>query len=269
LSKNSEIPEPSEPAVALRLENISLRYRLAKQRIPSFKDYAIHWLRGALTHESFWAVKDVSFELRRGEVVGIVGRNGAGKSSLLKIIAGVLPPTSGTIHAAQQIAPILELGTGFDPELTGRENIHLNALLLGHSRAEIRAKEEDIIEFTELGDFIDSPLRTYSTGMLGRLGFSIAAAWHPDLLILDEVFAAGDAAFTVKCERRIREFQEAGVTILLVSHAPQVLWSTCQRCLWLDHGRLVADGPVHEVVEGYLRQTLEGTVEGAPAAGPG
>jgi ABC-type polysaccharide/polyol phosphate transport system ATPase subunit len=256
-----------ESDVSLRLEHISLRYRLAKQRIPSFKDYAIHWLRGALTHQSFWAVKDVSFEMRRGEVVGIVGRNGAGKSSLLKIIAGVLPPTTGEIHVAERVAPILELGTGFDPELTGRENIHLNALLLGHSRREIRQREDDIIAFSELGDFIDSPLRTYSTGMLGRLGFSIASAWVPDLLILDEVFAAGDAAFTVKCERRIREFQAAGVTILLVSHAPQVLWSTCQRCLWLDHGQLVADGPTAEVVEGYLKATLEGAAQ--TAASPG
>jgi len=251
----------SEREASLLLDKISLRYRLAKQRIPSFKDYAIHWLRGALTHEHFWALRDISFEIRRGEVVGIVGRNGAGKSSLLKIIAGVLPPTSGEMHIAERVAPILELGTGFDPELTGRENIHLNALLLGHSRKEIRAKEEEIIEFTELGDFIDSPLRTYSTGMLGRLGFSIATAWHPDLLILDEVFAAGDAAFTVKCEKRIHDFQAAGVTILLVSHAPQVLWSTCQRCIWLDHGHLIADGETHAVVAEYLKQTVDAAKE--------
>ena len=258
----------AEPEVSLRLEKISLRYRLAKQRIPSFKDYAIHWLRGALTHESFWAVREVSFEIRRGEVVGIIGRNGAGKSSLLKVIAGVLPPTTGHLHVAEQIAPILELGTGFDTELTGRENIHLNALLLGHSRKEIRAREEEIIEFTELGDFIDSPLRSYSSGMIGRLGFAIATSWHPDLLILDEVFAAGDAAFTAKCEKRIHEFQNAGVTILLVSHSPTVLWETCQRCLWLDHGRLVADGPTAEVVEGYLKATLESATQPA-AANPG
>jgi ABC-type polysaccharide/polyol phosphate transport system ATPase subunit len=248
----------------LALDKISLRYRLAKQRIPSFKDYAIHWLKGALTYESFWALTDVSFEVRRGETVGIVGRNGAGKSSLLKIIAGVLPPTSGTIEVADRVAPILELGTGFDSELTGRENIHLNALLLGHSRREIRDREAGIIEFAELGEFIDSPLRTYSTGMLGRLGFAIATAWHPDLLILDEVFAAGDAAFTIKCEKRIREFRDAGVTLLLVSHAASLVLETCERCIWLDHGRVLADGPASEVLTRYHDQTVP---EGLNAAG--
>jgi len=247
----------------LELDKISLSYRLAKQRIPSFKDYAIHWMKGALTYESFWALTDVSFEVHRGETVGIVGRNGAGKSSLLKIIAGVLPPTRGRIEVADRVAPILELGTGFDSELTGRENIYLNALLLGHARKEIREREESILEFTELGDFIDSPLRTYSTGMLGRLGFAIATAWHPDLLILDEVFAAGDAAFTVKCEQRIREFRDAGVTLLLVSHSAGLVLETCERCVWLDHGKLLADGPAAAVIAEYHGQTVPAMMDSA------
>jgi ABC-2 type transport system ATP-binding protein/lipopolysaccharide transport system ATP-binding protein len=241
---------------AISLDGISLRYRLARQRVPSFKEYAIHWLKGTLTHESFWALSDVTFQIARGESVGVIGRNGAGKSSLLKVIAGVLPPTRGTVTVAARVAPILELGTGFDTELTGRENIYLNALLLGHSRKEIVAREREIIEFAELGDFIDSPLRAYSTGMLGRLGFSIATAWFPDVLILDEVFAAGDAGFNAKCEKRMDEFAAAGVTTLLVSHSPHLILDTCKRCLWLDHGRLVADGSPADVVREYYGQTV-------------
>jgi ABC-2 type transport system ATP-binding protein/lipopolysaccharide transport system ATP-binding protein len=244
------------PESTISIDSVSLSYRLAKQRIPSFKDYAIHWLKGALTYESFWALTDVSFEIARGESVGIVGRNGAGKSSLLKIIAGVLPPTKGKVRVAERIAPILELGTGFDFELTGRENIHLNALLLGWSRREIAEREEAIVEFAELGQFIDAPLRAYSTGMFARLGFAIATAWHPDILILDEVFAAGDAAFTLKCEERIREFRKAGVTILLVSHAAYLVTETCDRCLWLDKGKLRADGPSVDVVRQYYDETV-------------
>ena len=242
--------------VVLALDQVSLCYRLAKQRIPSFKDYAIHWIKGTLTHESFWALRDISFEVRRGEALGVIGRNGAGKSSLLKLIAGVLEPTTGSVDIAARVAPILELGTGFDPELTGRENIHLNALLLGHPRKEILAREESIIDFSELGDFIDSPIRSYSLGMVGRLGFSVATAWHPDLLILDEIFAAGDAAFTVKCERRIAAFRESGVTLILVSHATNLILETCQRCIWLDHGLIKADGDPAEVVNAYYGETV-------------
>ena len=161
------------------LDRVSLCYRLAKQRLPSFKDYAIHWVKGTLVYEKFWALTEVSFSVARGEVVGIVGRNGAGKSSLLKIVSGVLEPTTGKVHFDGRIAPILELGTGFDHELTGRENIFLNGLLLGRTRREIRERLDAIIEYSELGDFIESPIRSYSSGMLGRLGFSIAAAWTP------------------------------------------------------------------------------------------
>jgi len=244
---------PSRPL--LELDRIALCYRLAKQRIPSFKDYAIHWVKGTLVYEKFWALSEVSFSVTRGEVIGIVGRNGAGKSSLLKVISGVLEPTSGKLLFDGRIAPILELGTGFDHELTGRENIFLNGLLLGRTRREIRDRLEAIIEYSELGDFIESPIRAYSSGMLGRLGFSIAAAWTPDLLILDEVFAAGDAAFMRKCEKRLSDFRDAGVTILLVSHSAQIVLETCSRALWLDHGRLIADGKPIEVVTAYDKST--------------
>jgi ABC-2 type transport system ATP-binding protein len=237
---------------SIRLQEVSLRYRLAKQRIPSIKEFAIHWMRGALTYEDLWALRDVSFEIRQGETVGIVGRNGAGKSTLLKVISRVLKPSRGRIEVRGLIAPILELGTGFDHELTGLENIYLNALLLGRTRREIEAKLEEIIDFSGLGDFIRSPIRNYSSGMLARLGFSIATAWLPEILILDEVLTVGDAAFTEKCEAKMRTFHEAGITILVVSHSDKVVRETCTRCIWLDAGRLRADGATEEVLDLYL-----------------
>jgi ABC-2 type transport system ATP-binding protein len=240
----------AEPSI--RLQDVSLRYRLAKQRIPSIKEFAIHWMRGALIYEDLWALRDVSFEIRKGETVGIVGRNGAGKSTLLKVISRVLKPSRGRLEVRGLIAPILELGTGFDHELTGLENIHLNALLLGRTRREIEQKLEEIIDFSGLGDFIRSPIRNYSSGMLARLGFSIATAWLPEILILDEVLAVGDAAFTEKCEAKMRTFHDAGITILVVSHSDKVVRETCTRCIWLDAGQLRADGGTEEVLDLYL-----------------
>jgi ABC-2 type transport system ATP-binding protein len=237
---------------SIRLQEVSLRYRLAKQRIPSIKEFAIHWMRGALTYEDLWALRDISFEIRQGETVGIVGRNGAGKSTLLKVISRVLKPSRGRIEVRGLIAPILELGTGFDHELTGLENIYLNALLLGRTRREIEEKLEEIVDFSGLGDFIRSPIRNYSSGMLARLGFSIATAWLPEILILDEVLAVGDAAFTEKCEAKMRTFHEAGITILVVSHSDLVIRETCTRCIWLDAGHLRADGETAEVLDLYL-----------------
>lgn len=238
--------------VSIRLEGISLCYRLAKQRIPSLKEYAIHFLRGALAYEKLWALRDVALTVRRGETLGIVGRNGAGKSTLLKVISRVLKPTQGQADVRGTLAPILELGTGFDFELTGLENILLNGLLLGHSQREIDDKIEDIIDFSGLGDFVRSPIRNYSSGMLARLGFSIATAWVPDILVLDEVLAVGDASFTEKCEQRLARFHEAGATVLLVSHNADAIRTNCTRCIWLDAGTLRADGPADEVIDLYL-----------------
>ena len=241
----------------LELDRVSLCYRLAKQRLPSFKDYAIHWVKGTLVYEKFCALSEVRFSVARGEVVGIVGRNGAGKSSLLKVISRVLEPTTGSVRFDGRLAPILELGTGFDHELTGRENIFLNGMLLGRTRREIRERIDAIVDYSELGEFIESPIRAYSSGMLGRLGFSIASAWTPDLLILDEVFAAGDAAFTRKCEKTLSDFRDAGVTILLVSHSAPIVLETCTRALWLERGKLIADGKPEEVVAAYDKSTYE------------
>lgn len=260
-------PPPAAAATeepVIRAEAISLRYRLAKQRIPSLKEYAIHWMRGALRYEDLWALRDLSFAVRRGERVGIVGRNGAGKSTLLKVLSRVLQPTEGVVAVEGRVAPILELGAGFDYELTGLENVYLNGLLLGRSRREVDERLEEIVEFSGLGDFVRAPIRNYSSGMMGRLGFAVATAWVPDVLILDEVLAAGDASFVERCEERLRQFHEAGTTILLVSHATQAIESTCSRCLWLDAGRLRADGPTSGVLEAYL---ASGTDPGERAAG--
>ena len=235
----------------IRLDDLSLRYRLAKQRIPSFKEYAIHLLRGALVYEELWALRDVSFSIEHGEVVGIVGRNGAGKSTLLKVISGILKPTRGRLQVRGRVSPILELGTGFDLELTGRENVILNALLLGRSRREMRERFDSIVDFAELGEFIDVPLRNYSSGMPARLGFSIATAWDPEVLILDEVLAVGDAAFQQKCHVRVREVLASGATVLMVSHVGELLIRECSRCLWLSEGQIIGDGKPAEILEQY------------------
>jgi len=236
---------------AIHLDGVSLCYRLAKQRIASLKEYAIHWMKGALSYEQLWALQDVSLFVRRGESVGIVGPNGAGKSTLLKVITGVLKATRGQVEVGGRVAPILELGTGFDFELTGLENIYLNALLLGRTRTEIDDRLEEIVAFSGLGDFVRSPIRNYSSGMVARLGFAIATAWRPDVLILDEVLAVGDARFLRRCEERLESFRRADTTLLMVSHSLEAVRHTCKRALWFDGGRLRADGPVDEVLERY------------------
>lgn len=237
--------------LVVRLEEVALCYRLAKQRHASIKEYAIHWLKRALVYEQLWALRRIDLAVFAGERLGIIGRNGAGKSSLLKVISGVLKPTCGQVETHGHLAPILELGTGFDHELTGLENIYLNALLLGRSRREIEERVPDIVAFSELGDFIRSPIRNYSSGMLARLGFSIATAWTPDVLILDEVLAVGDAHFILKCRHRLAALRSGGTALLLVSHDLNAVRETCDRCIWLDAGRIVADGPADDVVARY------------------
>jgi len=235
----------------IRLQDVGLCYRLAKHRIPSFKEYAIHWMRGALDYEELWALDGVDLTVQRGERVGIVGRNGAGKSTLLKVISRVLKPTRGKAEIRGTLAPILELGTGFDHELSGHENIYLNALLLGHSRREIDERVDEIIDFSGLREFIHSPIRNYSSGMLARLGFAIATAWTPDLLILDEVLAVGDAGFLKRCRERMQKLRDDGATVLLVSHSGGDVRENTERCVWLERGRIQADGETEEVMARY------------------
>jgi homopolymeric O-antigen transport system ATP-binding protein len=233
------------------LDAVSVRYRVPQERIESFKEYAIRRLQGRIGIAEFWGLRDVSLRVHAGEIFGIVGRNGAGKTTLLKIVARVLRPTRGRVRVRGHVAPLLELGAGFHPELTGRENIFLNAALLGHPRREIENRFNEIIEFAEIGEFIDAPIRTYSSGMVARLGFAVATAWRPDVLILDEVLAVGDEAFQGKCRLRLQSFRDEGATVLLVSHSSEMVRTMCHHAIWLDHGMVKARGSAEAVLEEY------------------
>jgi ABC-type polysaccharide/polyol phosphate transport system ATPase subunit len=235
----------------IRLENVSVHYRLPGERIHTFKEYAIRMLQGKIQYVNFHALNDVSLQIFRGELFGLIGKNGAGKSTLLKVISRVLVPPQGHVWIKGRVTPMLGLGAGFHPELTGRENIFLNGTLLGHSHREIKAHMDEIIEFSELDNFIDAPLRTYSSGMNARLGFACATTWQPDILILDEVLAVGDEAFRQKCEQRMLSFRNGQTTSLLVSHSMEAILSICKRVAWLDHGVIRMIGPTSEVVAAY------------------
>ena len=231
----------------IEARNLSLRFSAPTDKKGSLKKWVLDAVRGRVRHNHFLAVDDVSFRIDRGETVGLVGRNGAGKSTLLKLVTGIVEPTSGSISVRGQVAPLLALGNGLDPTLTGRENIYLNGAILGYEKAYLRAHEADIIEFSELGDFIDAPVRTYSSGMTMRLAFSIATAASPEILILDEVLAVGDAAFQAKCRARIGEIIEDGATVFFVSHNLPAIKRLCSRAIWLEKGRVVWDGPAEDV----------------------
>lgn len=211
----------------------------------------IRLVQGRIEHKAFWALKNINLEVSQGEIFGILGRNGAGKSTLLKVISKVLIPIEGRVWINGYISPLLQLGAGFHPELTGRENIYLNATLLGHSRNEIDERLEEIIAFAEIGDFIEAPLRTYSSGMNARLGFAVASAWQPDILILDEVLSVGDAAFQEKCFERMAAFRDSGATVLMVSHSISHVRELCKRALWLDHGEIQLLGAVDGIIDAY------------------
>ncbi len=214
----------------------------------------LHGLLARHRTEKFYALKDVSFQIGRGESVAIVGSNGAGKSTLLSLIAGISSPNEGRVHVEGKVAALLDLGSGFHPELTGRENIHLNGALLGLKRRQVIEKEESIIDFAGLSDFIDEPLKTYSSGMTMRLAFSVAIELDPDILIVDEVLAVGDLAFQTKCLAKVRQFVEAGKTMLAVSHNAATIRELCRRAIWLDHGRLMMDGEIDAVIQAYERR---------------
>lgn len=238
----------------IRLENVSVCYRVPNQRVTSFKGYMIQRLTGRIRYQAVWALQDVTLKIDRGEIVGLIGPNGAGKSTLLKVIARVIRPTRGRVWVRGRVAPLIGLGAGFHPELTGRENVYLNAAILGHSRSETDERFQDIVDFAELWDFIDAPVRTYSTGMVARLGFAVATAWKPDILIVDEVLAVGDEAFQQKCRARMTEFQNRGTAILMVSHSMPTVEALCHRAVWLDHGRIQAIGPAREVAALYRQE---------------
>ena len=233
------------------LNSISVQYRTPEEVIGTFKEYAIQLLKRNVRFREFKALDNVDLQVYEGEILGIIGRNGAGKSTLLKVISRVLIPTAGRVQIRGQVSPLLELGAGFHPELTGRENVYLNGTLLGHTRREIDERLPEIIEFAELGAFIDSPLRTYSSGMAARLGFSVATSWQPEILILDEILSVGDEAFRLKCQQRMEIYRNQGTTTLLVTHDSNTVEKLCTRAAWLDHGQIKAIGPSSEVVNMY------------------
>ncbi|MFN2235589.1 MAG: ABC transporter ATP-binding protein [Anaerolineales bacterium] len=241
----------------VELSDVAVRYRAAQERIPSFKEYAIRWLRREIRIEEFWALKDISLSVKPGEVLGIIGPNGAGKSTLLKVVARVLRPTLGRVSIHGRVSPLLELGAGFDPELTGRENVFLNSAILGYTKRDIESRFDRIVDFSGLESFIDAPVRTYSTGMAARLGFAVATDVRPEILIVDEILGVGDAEFQTKSFERIQSFQSAGSTILLVSHSLDRVRDMCSRAIWLDHGQLMMDDTPEKVVSQYLEQTRE------------
>ncbi len=235
----------------IALDDVSIRYRLPHERIASLKEYAIRRLQRRVVVEDFWALAGIDLSVNAGESVAILGRNGAGKSTLLRVIARVLKPTRGRVVVRGQVTPLLEVGAGFHPELTGRENVLLNGTLLGRTRAEIRERFDEIVAFSELEQFMDSPLRTYSSGMVARLGFAVATAWEPDILLIDELIAVGDEAFQEKCLARIQTFRSAKVALLLVSHQMAVVSRTCESAVLLENGNIAAQGSVDDVAKVY------------------
>lgn len=241
---------------AVFLKDVSVHYRIPTEAIQTFKEYMIKLVKREIKHKVFSALKNVSLDVKRGEIFGIIGRNGAGKSTLMKVISKVLVPKEGRVWIKGQISPLLQLGAGFHPELTGRENIFLNATLLGHSHNEIIDKTEAIIDFAEIGQFIEAPLRTYSSGMQSRLGFAVATAWQPDILILDEVLSVGDVGFQNKCYKRMAAFRDSGATVLMVSHSVESIRTICQRAMWLDKGEIKAIGEVNDVCDKYQKEMI-------------
>ena len=235
----------------IKVDNVSMHFRMDKNRTTSLKEWVVTFLRGKQQYETFQALNDVSFEVKRGEIIGIIGRNGAGKSTILKVISGIYKPTKGKVITAGRVAPMLELGSGFDMELSGYDNIFLNGAILGFSEEFLKSKCNEIIEFSGLSEFIHMPIKTYSSGMLARLAFSVATVIEPEILIVDEILAVGDAAFQEKSRARMMEMMSGGTTVLFVSHSLPQMREMCDRCMWLDHGTVRMIGDTQTVCDAY------------------
>jgi ABC-type polysaccharide/polyol phosphate transport system ATPase subunit len=235
----------------IRLQGVTVRYQAPRERLGTFKEYAIRRLQRRVEYTDFFALSAIDLDVARGEIFGVIGRNGAGKSTLLKVVSRVLVPTRGRVYVRGRVSPLLDLGAGFHPELTGRENVMLNGTLLGRSSRELEARMDDIIDFAELGSFIEAPVRTYSSGMVARLGFAVATAWQPEILLVDEVLAVGDEAFKRKCQARMQAFRLGGTTILMVTHDMASIESLCTRAAWLEHGNIASMGPAPKVIADY------------------
>lgn len=238
----------------IKIENVSMMFNRSSEKVDSMKEYFVRLMKHKLMFEEFWALKDINLTIEKGDAVGIVGLNGSGKSTLLKIIAGVMKPTMGKANVYGTVAPMIELGAGFDMDLSARENIFLNGAVLGYSRTEMSKKAESILDFAELWEFVDVPLKNYSSGMVARLGFSIATAHVPDILIVDEVLGVGDYKFQEKCENRINEIVETGATVLFVSHAIKQVEKLCKHVLWLEKGKQIMYGDVKDVCTSYMQK---------------
>lgn len=237
--------------LVIHLQDLSVCYEIPKDPIKTFKEYVIRFLQGRIKSRKFWALSEINLNISKGEILGIIGNNGAGKSTLLKVISRILPPTMGRLQIKGNVSPMIEIGAGFHPELTGRENIFLNGTLLGHSKIEITEHMDGILRFAGIDNFIDAPLRTYSSGMVARLGFAVATEWMPEILILDEVLSVGDDEFRYKCQARMKTFFSKGTTILIVTHDMKSVQSLCTKAMWINQGRIKTIGPVEDVVACY------------------
>lgn len=235
----------------IEVSDVSMQFRMNSDKILSLKEFVTTALRGGLKYQEFTALDHVSFSVKKGETLGLIGRNGAGKSTLLKVISGIMKPTEGSVACHANVVPMLELGSGFDLDLTGRENIFLNGAILGYSKEFLRRKYDEIVEFAELGDFIETPIRNYSSGMLARLAFSVASVVQPEILIVDEVLAVGDARFQEKSKERMLELMGGGCTVLFVSHDIKQIQEMCSKVVWMEQGHIRMQGDPHEICAAY------------------
>ena len=235
----------------IELKDITMKFNMSKEKIDSIKEYFVKLMKRQLMYTEFTALQNISLDVKKGEVVGIIGLNGSGKSTLLKIISGILKPTKGTVKVSGTISPLIELGAGFDHDLTARENIYLNGYVLGYTKNEIKEKFDEIVEFSELEDFLDVPIKNFSSGMIARLGFSIATIVRPDILIVDEILSVGDFKFQEKCEKRISDMMSGGTTVIIVSHSIEQIERLCDRVLWIEKGVCKAVGQTQEICDMY------------------
>lgn len=240
-----------EQQIMIDVEHVAMKFNLASEKVDSIKEYIIKTLKKQVSYDEFWALKDISFQIYKGDSVGLIGLNGSGKSTMLKTIAGVLKPTKGSVRTYGTIAPLIELGAGFDFDLTARENVYLNGALLGYSRKEMDEHYGDIVEFSELGEFMNVPVKNFSSGMVSRLAFAIATIGIPDILIVDEVLSVGDFRFQQKCEERIQNMMDHGTTLLFVSHSIEQVMKLCKKVVWLEKGTLKKMGDSKIIGEEY------------------
>ena len=239
-------------SAAIKVDNVSMVFNLSSEKIDSIKEYLVKLFKREVHFQKFYALKNVSFELEKGDSLGIIGLNGSGKSTLLKVVSGILKPTEGTVTTAGSIAPLIELGAGFDSNLTARENVYLNGAILGYSREYMDQRFDDIIKFAELEDFVDTAIKNFSSGMVARLGFAIATMNIPDILIIDEILAVGDYKFQQKSFKRMQEMMNSGATVVFVSHSVEQVKQICKKALWLEHGNVVRFGDAEDVCGEYM-----------------